>query len=165
MTKTIIARAHGSTPFEAKCRAAERALNLLIDRTQQLEVKKNDDFRFVKETRRSISPFNVLIDRRSTLSDARRVARNAFDQTLQRVLRGVSAEEKFVLLISEKRTTTKIKLRSFFFTTSDLGANDRGKIVAFGSGSRCSANDGATDDGETLIDCHALALARRALLK
>ena len=40
-----------------------------------------------------------------------------------------------------------------------------GKIVAFGVGSRCSSPDNIDEDGCALLDCHALAMARRALLQ
>ncbi|CAF1174174.1 unnamed protein product [Didymodactylos carnosus] len=43
--------------------------------------------------------------------------------------------------------------------------NDVGKVVAFGIGSRCADPDSVTEDGQSLLDCHALPLARRALLQ
>ncbi|CAF2118265.1 unnamed protein product [Rotaria magnacalcarata] len=43
--------------------------------------------------------------------------------------------------------------------------NDEGKVVAFGVGSRCSSPDTIDDDGCALLDCHGLAMARRALLQ
>ena len=46
-----------------------------------------------------------------------------------------------------------------------IGRSDRGKVVAFGVGSRCSSPETVDEDGGALLDCHALALARRALLR
>ncbi|CAF1159169.1 unnamed protein product [Didymodactylos carnosus] len=42
---------------------------------------------------------------------------------------------------------------------------DVGKVVAFGIGSRCPDPENVTENGESLLDCHALALARRALIQ
>ena len=45
------------------------------------------------------------------------------------------------------------------------GETDLGEMVAFGSGG-AGLKEGATPtDGRTLIDCHAMVIARRALLK
>lgn len=42
---------------------------------------------------------------------------------------------------------------------------DTGRVVAFGIGSRCPEPDSVSEMGESLLDCHALALARRALIQ
>ena len=42
---------------------------------------------------------------------------------------------------------------------------DSGKVVAFAVGSRCTSPDLIDDDGMALVDCHAIPLVRRALLK
>ncbi|UJR27274.1 hypothetical protein I4U23_008569 [Adineta vaga] len=42
---------------------------------------------------------------------------------------------------------------------------DAGRVVAFGIGSRCPEPDNVSEMGESLLDCHALALARRAFLQ
>ncbi|CAF1410882.1 unnamed protein product, partial [Didymodactylos carnosus] len=44
-------------------------------------------------------------------------------------------------------------------------SKDTGKVVAFGIGNRCPDPDHVTEGGETLLDCHALTLARRALIQ
>jgi len=42
---------------------------------------------------------------------------------------------------------------------------DSGRVVAFGMGSRCPDPENVSEMGESLLDCHALALARRAFLQ
>lgn len=39
LERTIIATAHGTTAFEAKSKAADRAMIILSDRTKQIEVE------------------------------------------------------------------------------------------------------------------------------
>lgn len=123
MTKTVVARAYGSTAFEAKCKAAERALTILLERSRQIES--------------STCFYRPAIP----------------DQFSQIVIEWIENHSE--------------KIPNGFYAAFLLkkSENDRGKIVAFAAGSRCSSNDSSTDDGETLIDCHAVALARRSLLK
>ncbi|CAF2353819.1 unnamed protein product [Rotaria sp. Silwood2] len=42
---------------------------------------------------------------------------------------------------------------------------DVGRVVAFGMGSRCPEPENVSEMGESLLDCHALALARRAFIQ
>lgn len=42
---------------------------------------------------------------------------------------------------------------------------DTGRVVAFAMGSRCPEPDSVSEMGESLLDCHALPLARRAFLQ
>ncbi|CAF2803171.1 unnamed protein product [Rotaria sp. Silwood2] len=59
--------------------------------------------------------------------------------------------------------TLKNRFYAAFIIKKSL--NDVGKVVAFGVGSRCTSQDNIEEDGCALLDCHALALARRALLQ
>lgn len=57
---------------------------------------------------------------------------------------------------------TKTK-RYFLILLSD--GKDSGTVVAFAVGSRCTSPELIDDDGMALVDCHAIPLVRRALLK
>jgi hypothetical protein len=46
-----------------------------------------------------------------------------------------------------------------------LAQRDVGRVVAFGMGSRCPEPESVSEMGESLLDCHALALARRAFIQ
>jgi len=46
-----------------------------------------------------------------------------------------------------------------------LAQHDVGRVVAFGMGSRCPEPESVSEMGESLLDCHALALARRAFIQ
>jgi hypothetical protein len=46
-----------------------------------------------------------------------------------------------------------------------LAQHDLGRVVAFGMGSRCPEPESVSELGESLLDCHALALARRAFIQ
>ncbi|CAF1255822.1 unnamed protein product [Rotaria sordida] len=59
--------------------------------------------------------------------------------------------------------TLKNRFYAAFIIKKSL--NDIGKVVAFGVGSRCTSPDNIDEDGCVLLDCHALAMARRALLQ
>ena len=48
---------------------------------------------------------------------------------------------------------------------SDVGEDDTGEVVAIGSGCSCLPSSSSPEDGRTLHDCHAVIIARRALLK
>ena len=58
----------------------------------------------------------------------------------------------------------KIIIKKNIYNQNSIGQNDLGKVIAFGVGSRCSSPDNIDDDGCALLDCHALAMERRALL-
>ena len=45
------------------------------------------------------------------------------------------------------------------------GETDTGEVVALGSGGACIAPGGLPTDGRTLLDSHAVVIARRAFLK
>ncbi len=46
-----------------------------------------------------------------------------------------------------------------------LAQRDAGRVVAFGMGSRCPEPESVSEMGESLLDCHALALARRSFIQ
>jgi hypothetical protein len=46
-----------------------------------------------------------------------------------------------------------------------LAQRDAGRVVAFGMGSRCPEPESVSEIGESLLDCHALSLARRAFIQ
>lgn len=48
---------------------------------------------------------------------------------------------------------------------SILAQLDPGHVVAFAMGSRCPDPESVDEMGESLLDCHALSLARRAFLQ
>ena len=50
-----------------------------------------------------------------------------------------------------------------YFCTA--GEHLKGEVVAFGTGNKCVSLQGVTKDGRGLVDCHALAVARRAFRK
>jgi hypothetical protein len=53
----------------------------------------------------------------------------------------------------------------FILFFSILAQRDVGRVVAFGMGSRCPEPDCVSEMGESLLDCHALSLARRAFIQ
>jgi len=42
---------------------------------------------------------------------------------------------------------------------------DEGEVVAIGTGDACILNNHLTTDGRVVMDCHAAAIARKALMK
>ncbi len=46
-----------------------------------------------------------------------------------------------------------------------LAQRDAGRVVAFAMGSRCPEPESVSEMGESLLDCHALSLARRAFIQ
>jgi len=54
-------------------------------------------------------------------------------------------------------------IRKYFFFI--LAQRDVGRVVAFGMGGRCPEPESVSEMGESLLDCHALALARRAFIQ
>ena len=48
--------------------------------------------------------------------------------------------------------------------SSILAQGDPGRVVAFAMGSRCPNPESVDEMGESLLDCHALSLVRRAFL-
>jgi hypothetical protein len=46
-----------------------------------------------------------------------------------------------------------------------LAQRDAGRVVAFAMGSRCPDPESVSEMGESLLDCHALSLARRAFIQ
>ncbi|UJR15192.1 hypothetical protein I4U23_002152 [Adineta vaga] len=132
LDKTIIATAHGSTAFEAKSKAADRAMMVLSNRTSKVES-------------------NEIIPSSSSL----------FDQHCQLVA-------DFIKYHRDKNTSPifqTLKHRFYAAFIVKKSRNDLGKVVAFGVGSRCASPDDIDDDGCALLDCHALSMARRALLQ
>jgi hypothetical protein len=54
-------------------------------------------------------------------------------------------------------------IRKYFFFI--LAQRDVGRVVAFGMGGRCPEPESVSEMGESLLDCHALSLARRAFIQ
>lgn len=138
LDRTIIATAHGSTAFEAKSKAADRAMTVLSNRTKQIEMNSSK----VNE----ISP----------------TASSIFDQHCQLVRDFIQSKQDDQIASTLFQT---LKNRFYAAFIIKKGQSDPGKVVAFGVGSRCSSPDCIDDDGCALLDCHGLAMARRALLQ
>ena len=122
---------------------------------------------------------------RSSRSNNERADTSTFDgailtvrspQSIARGFRQASSREKHVADLSRhgKSILRRVHHQEKYAATrsvnhgrsSDgLGKNETGRIVAFGTGSRCSALDNIDEDGGALLDCHGLAMARRALLQ
>ncbi|CAF0975162.1 unnamed protein product [Adineta ricciae] len=135
LNKTIIASAHGSTAFDAKSKAADRAMFVLSSRTSK--------------------------DGPSQSNEKALLSLSLFDQHCQLVA-------DFVKYHQEANTSPifqTLQHRSYAAFIIKNNQNDLGKVVAFGVGSRCTSPDSIDDDGCVILDCHALAMARRALLQ
>ncbi|CAF0841503.1 unnamed protein product [Adineta steineri] len=135
LQKTIIATAHGATAFEAKSKAADRAMIVLCNRTTKLE--------------------SLQLNNTSPISSS------LFDQHCQLVI-------DFIQYNRDQNSSSifnTLKHRFYAAFIIKKSQSDTGKVIAFGVGSRCASPDNIDDDGCALLDCHALAMARRALLQ
>ena len=65
---------------------------------------------------------------------------------------------------SEVRSHVEVRSPSSM-TLFGAAQRDVGRVVAFGMGSRCPEPESVSEMGESLLDCHALALARRAFIQ
>ena len=135
LDRTIIASAHGSTAFEAKSKAADRAMIVLTNRMKQMDVKS-------LKLNETSSP----------------TASSIFDQHCQLVM-------DFIQSNRDEHTFQTLNNRFYAAFIIKKGQNDLGKVIAFGVGSRCASPDSIDDDGCALLDCHGLVMARRALLQ
>ncbi len=56
-------------------------------------------------------------------------------------------------------------IENLYFWIFILAQHDAGRVVAFAMGSRCPEPESVSEMGESLLDCHALSLARRAFIQ
>jgi len=82
-----------------------------------------------------------------------------------------TCSERFIIDITLLLLSNEVRiLLSFFFVEIEinlfpLAQGDTGRVVAFAMGSRCPEPESVSEMGESLLDCHALSLARRAFLQ
>ena len=164
LNKTVIATAHGSTVSEAKSKAADRAMTVLLEQAMNIKVSSSNSWSLTETYCVDQSRITgVLLNVRSALSIGDRLRQVPlrwehvanFSHSEKSSLCCIYRQEKFVWIADGFHA----------FMDYGVGRSDRGKVVAFGVGSRCSSPDTIDEDGGALLDCHALALARRALLR
>lgn len=59
----------------------------------------------------------------------------------------------------------KLYFHPIYLSLYITAQRDVGRVVAFGMGNRCPEPDSVSEMGESLLDCHALSLARRAFMQ
>lgn len=52
-----------------------------------------------------------------------------------------------------------------YYNIATAGETDKGEVVAVGTGNMITPTAAVNAEGRTILDCHALTIARRALLK